>query len=107
MKKNTKKAYTSGGNFPEVINMDSLSYLDEESLGQMHEKLQNDRNRAYAEGSDVTAWEVEICYVQRELKIRSTRRSIHEKYVRSNPDHSYYFDDDNAEVSAAYDQNAN
>lgn len=108
MKKNMKKAFGGGivNNLPEVINMDTLSYFDEESLTQLHERLQGEREKALSDGSDSTPWEVEICYVQRELKLRSTRRAIHEKYVRSNPDHNYYFDDDSGNADV-YDRQIN
>lgn len=91
MKKNTKKI--PGGNynndFPEVINMDSLSYYDDNNLESLLEYLQSEREKVVQTGQGALAWEIEICYVQRELKIRSTRKLLHEKYMKNNPDDFY------------------
>lgn len=96
MKKNIVKSstghksnYRRGVELPEVIDMDSLSYYDDDGLERRHNFLQGEREKVINEGLDSNPWEVEICYVQREIKIRSTRRALHEKYVRSNPDYQY------------------
>jgi len=96
MKKNIKKAAVKTNNYsnieqPEVINMDALGFFDDESLERLHNHLQSDRERASRYTEDLLPWEVEICYVQREMKIRTSRRIAHEKYVRNNPD-AYYYD---------------
>lgn len=94
MKKgNTKKAYGNYNNrsydLPQVIDMDTLSYCDDDYLQGILNHLQSEREKLSQEGIDTLPWEVEICYVQREMKIRNTRRSLHEKYVRNNPDNYY------------------
>lgn len=93
MKKNvSKKSYSNNQrsySLPQVIDMDTLSYYDDDYLQGILNHLQDEREKVLHEGIDTLPWEVEICYVQREMKIRTTRRSLHEKYVRSNPD-SYY-----------------
>jgi len=96
MKKNIKKNVSSKTNnsyismeLPEVVDMNSLTYFDDENLDKYHSSLQNDREEALKNGVDTTPWEVEICYAQRELKIRSARRIAHEKYLKSNPDAFY------------------
>jgi hypothetical protein len=92
MKKNMKK---NGGNFagefesyslPNVVDMDTLSYYDDEHLDRYHSHLQVEREKAVHGGGNSLAWEVEICYAQREMRIRNGRRIAHEKYVRSNPE---------------------
>ena len=111
MKKNIKKgpsnkssnhSYFGGFELPNVVDMDALSYFDDESLDRYHNNLQNDRERVARDGHDALPWEVEICYVQREMKIRSSRRAAHEKYLKTNPD-AYY---DNMAFED-YDQHAN
>jgi hypothetical protein len=111
MKKNMNKPsvghksnYRRGFDLPEVIDMDSLSYYDDDSLERRHGFLQNEREKVVGEGLDANPWEVEICYVQREIKIRSTRRALHEKYIRSNPEFQYY-DADQSESD--YDHSTN
>ena len=110
MKKNIKKTQAknvgyyqrTGVETPEVTNMEELSYYDDDSLERQYSHLQTEREKASREGYDLRPWEVEICYVQRELKIRTARRAAHERYIRSNPD-AYY--DPSAQED--FDQTAN
>lgn len=97
MKKNNGKKNAvrmSGGHtnymeMPEVINMDSLSYFDDDNLERLHNHLQNEREKAARFTEDLLPWETEICYVQREMRIRNQRRVLHERYLKNNPD-AYY-----------------
>jgi hypothetical protein len=92
-KKNFTKSYNNDLlDLPEVINMDNLCFFDDEELDRLHSNLQAEREKASRITEDLMPWEVEICYVQREIRIRNTRRLTHEKYVRNNPDASYYYD---------------
>ena len=94
MKKNMNKStvvhknssYHRAADVPEVIDMDSLSYYDDDGLERRHNQLQSEREKALSGGHEPTPWEIEICYVQREMKIRTSRRAAHEKYLRTNPD---------------------
>jgi hypothetical protein len=85
-KNQSKSNFRSSLCMPEVHNMDALSYASDEELDRLHNHLQDEREKAARTTDDLVAWETEICYVQREMKIRTTRRSAHEKYLRSNPD---------------------
>lgn len=88
---NDKSSYRSRSGFqqPEIVSMDALTYYDDESLERYHANLQGVRESVVQGGADAVPWEVEICYVQREIKIRVARKVAHEKYIRSNPE-SYY-----------------
>lgn len=88
MKKNVNKAYNRNNqlNIPEVRNMDLLSYASDDELDRLHTQLQEEREKVSRFSEDLTPWEVEICYVQREIRIRSARKVAHERYVKSNPD---------------------
>jgi len=91
MKKNKKNSNDFVGGFenhnlPSVVDMDALSYYDDEHLDRYHSHLQAEREKVAHVGGNSHAWEVEICYAQREMKIRNARRIAHEKYVRMNPD---------------------
>lgn len=97
MKKNiSKKPQNSNNNThrlfesPEIINMDNLSYFDDENLETLLIQLQNEREKILHAGNDPQAWEIEICYVQREMKIRTSRKVAHEKYLKYNPDAAVY-----------------
>lgn len=97
-KTQTKANYYRGNmELPEVINMDSLSYANDDELDRLHSYLQGERDKASKTDYDLQPWEVEICYVQRELKIRSSRRAAHDRYVRNNPD--YYYDNSNSNTA--------
>lgn len=95
-KKNVKNSGNGGNDFvdsfennhnvPSVVDMDSLSYYDDDHLERYHSHLQAEREKAFHNGGSSQAWEVEICYAQREMKIRNARRIAHEKYVRMNPE---------------------
>jgi hypothetical protein len=91
-KKNQNKGNYYHGNMelPEVINMDSLAYANDDELERLHTFLQGERDKASKTDYDLQPWEVEICYVQREMRIRNSRRAAHDRYVRSNPDYHYY-----------------
>ena len=70
---------------PEVVDMDTLSYALDEELERHYVFMNEERDKALDVSVDGRPWEVEIAYVQRELKIRATRRIAHEKYLRNNP----------------------
>lgn len=94
-KSNRNNSYYESYDLPDVINMDDLSYTNDDDLERRYNLLTSEREKVAQTGGDPTAWEIEIAYVQRESKIRSTRRNAHERYVRSNPDASYYVDEAN------------
>ena len=90
-KKNQKNAYTRNDiELPAVVDMESLSYVSDDDLDRRHSYLLGERERAVRLECDSRPWDTEICYVQRELKIRSDRRVAHERYLRTNPEASFY-----------------
>lgn len=77
---------------PYIVDMDVLSYSSDDELRERNRYLSEEKDQAYKVGYDTYLWEVELAYVQREMGIRATRRMMHEKYMRSNPDAAYYAD---------------
>ena len=75
---------------PTAIDMDTLSCVLDDELERRHSYLLTERERAARLECNLAPWETEICYVQRELKIRFDRRAAHEKFIRSNPDAAFY-----------------
>lgn len=70
---------------PEVIDADTLSYTSDDDLMRRLDYLYSEKDKAYNSNfGDLTSWEVEICYVQRELGIRNSRKFLHEKFLREN-----------------------
>lgn len=88
MKKNKKAQAQVRNNYrnvdyPEVVDMDTLSYATDDELVRRQDFLFSERERYLREEVDVRPWESEICYVQRELKIRYVRRLAHDRYLNT------------------------
>lgn len=77
---------------PYVVNMDVLACISDDELRDRNHQLNEEMNSASRAGYDSYLWEVELAYVQREIDIRHTRRALHERYMRSNPEAVYYAD---------------
>lgn len=71
--------------FPQQINMDDLAVVDDDSLSNMNRSLTDSVGRAASAGLNPGPWEVELCYVQRELQIRASRKEAHVKYLAGVP----------------------
>jgi len=57
--------------------------MNEDDLDRILHQLQNEHNRVENYDLDAGPWEVEICYIQRELKIRAARRAAHDQYLKT------------------------
>lgn len=77
-------------NLPAVVSMETLSYATDDDLERHLSYLHSEKERAYRGEYDLRPWEVEICYVERELQIRHDRRNAHERYLRSAPEAGFY-----------------
>lgn len=80
-KSQTKNNSYRGVDVPSVVDMDVLAYTSDDDLERRAAYLHAERDRASRFEYDLLPWETEICYVQRELKIRHDRRVAHEKYL--------------------------
>ena len=89
MKKTIKHHSSSENHLPEILHMDVLAYASDEELDRHYTNIVAARDRASKSVFDFQPWEVEICYLQREMKIRSDRRKAHEIYTKNNPDLDY------------------
>lgn len=83
--KKTKKSQVRNYSvsYPETIDIDTLSYTADDDLMRRQDYLFSERERYLHEDVDVRPWETEICYVQRELRIRYVRRHTHDRYLSS------------------------
>lgn len=91
MKKNKKSSsshasYRHHMDLPDVVNMDVLSYCSDDELENRISFMNSERERALNLNVDPRPWEEEICYAQRELRVRNVQRFMHDKYLRTNPD---------------------
>lgn len=71
---------------PDLVDMDTLSYASDSELETRYRYISDEKEKALSLGVSPYLWEVEQAYLQREFKIRSSRRIMHEAYVRNNPD---------------------
>lgn len=101
------KNYNRGGEgLPTIIDMDTLACMSDEELMRLHTHTQTEKERAGRREELSMIWEIEACYVQRELQIRSERRRSHDAYLRSNPDSAFDYCDSAGEVDD-FDQTLN
>ena len=86
MNKTNKKSFSRqrNVNLPEIIDIDMLSCTSDDDLNRRVDHLFFEKDKANSLSFDPTPWEIEICYVQRELGIRNNRKNLHEKYVKEN-----------------------
>lgn len=68
---------------PQVINMDEIAVMSDETLLEKLRGLEADRDKVMEEKYDTHLWEVEAAYVRRELSLRRTRHNLHDDYLRS------------------------
>lgn len=91
---------------PEIINMDDVACLSDESISERISRLESDRNSVLASSDDARPWEVEIAYLRREQQIRGFRRQLHDSYLRSNPSDDYDYVYDNHAFLSVNDEDA-
>lgn len=72
-----------GVDLPNVVDMDTLAYASDDELERHASYLHAERDRASRFEYDLRPWEVEISYIQREMKIRHDRHLAHERFMQS------------------------
>ena len=60
---------------------DTLAWMSDEEIVSLSMNLEKDRDAALNRGRNPKDIEIELCYVQREWDIRSSRKIAHEKWV--------------------------
>lgn len=71
--------------FPEKLNQDDLSLMDDDDLHMLGRSLNDSIGRVNRYSLNPYLWEVEMCYVQREMHVRSVRRAAHAAWMSNNP----------------------
>jgi hypothetical protein len=74
---------------PYIVDMDVLSYASDDDLRDRNRHLNEEKEQAFRSGIDSYLWEVELAYVHREMGIRSVRRVMHERFMKTNPEACY------------------
>ena len=64
----------------EMISIDVLSVMSDDDLSSTYSDINSQRNSLLKSKSDTQYHEVELAYIQREMKIRASRRAEHRKY---------------------------
>ena len=79
--KSAKGAVDSPVSFPKKYTFDELAIIEDETLLSMQRGMVDSINRVNSHNLNPAAWETELCYIQREVQIRSQRREAHAKYL--------------------------
>ena len=67
--------------YPKKNNLDDLSTMDDAELYGAQRGLLDSIARVGDLNLNSVPWEVELCYVQREVQIRAARKEAHTKYL--------------------------
>ena len=87
------RVHSENMNMPDVANMDDLSYATDSDIDDRYRYILNGKEAMGQNDSVRIKWEEELSYLQRESKIRASRRFAHEAYLRDHPEESNYSDD--------------
>lgn len=69
--------------YPDVANMDDIAVLTDEELVEAISRLDVERRKVLSERCDAKDWEIELCYLRREMQIRRKRRETHDSFMES------------------------
>lgn len=98
--------------YPNVVSIDLLGEMSDDDLFSHLANIREEGTMVRAERCDVTPWEVEFSYADRELQLRRDRRSRHQAYLVSIGENDSSNDDyvnlpsadlDNSEFTSLYE----
>lgn len=69
--------------YPEQIGRDYISVMDDEALHNLGRSFSDSINRVARFNLNPYPWEVELCYVQQEIQLRSSRRTSHATWLNN------------------------
>lgn len=67
--------------YPMQFSQQDLSSMDDEVLHNVGRSLQDSINRVNRLNLNPYPWEVELCYLQQEVQVRSIRRARHAEWL--------------------------
>lgn len=68
---------------PPVHHVDDIAVFTDEELLERVKSVETQRTDALRNCvSDLVPWETELCYLRREMQLRSQRRHLHERYLQ-------------------------
>lgn len=62
---------------------DQLAWMSDDDLVSLMMNMEKDREAISTRGRNTHGIEVEICYVQREMDVRNSRRAAHQAWLAS------------------------
>jgi hypothetical protein len=71
--------------YPQRIENEFIVMMDDDELHNLGRSLFDSISRVSRMNLNPYPWEVELCYVQREMNLRSTRRAAHAEWLSKNP----------------------
>jgi len=69
--------------YPDQIDRDYIAVMDDETLHNLGRSLSDSINRVTRFNLNPYPWEVELCYVQQEMQLRSSRRTAHAAWLNN------------------------
>lgn len=66
---------------PDIVNMDDIGIMTDDDLLERLRALETDREKVLDANMEAIPWEVESCYIRRELQMRRYRHGEHEAYL--------------------------
>jgi hypothetical protein len=69
--------------YPEQIGRDYITVMDDETLYNLGRSFSDSINRVARFNLNPYPWEVELCYVQQEIQLRSSRRNAHAVWLNN------------------------
>lgn len=68
---------------PEILTIDQLGQLSDEELITQLRSMRSALDIVRKERCSAKEWQTELCYIERELILRRTRREAHQEYLAS------------------------
>lgn len=78
-----KRSADSTVHYPQKLTFDELAVVDDDTLGSMHKSHVDAISRMSGHDLNTSPWEIELCYVQREMQMRILRKELHARYLSS------------------------
>jgi hypothetical protein len=87
---------------PQFRSVDDLGIIADVGLEELEDYFRSQVGRGRATGFNTYEWEVELCYIQRELEIRELRVLVHKQWLEEqrqvNPDNEWDNVDNNGKT---------
>lgn len=71
--------------YPMKLEREYVATVDDETLHNIARSIQDSINKVSKMNLNPYPWEIEMCYLQQEMQVRSTRRARHSEWLSTLP----------------------